>query len=159
MWTRLWRGIRSFRRRPKSRSRRARVRNVHPYEIVLLLARIAAGVYAIDFEVLVCGKRGNDLTLSVVNVELPAMISALEIFAVETAAVEGHTAMRAGIAQRKGLSGAVPSNHQRNFEQRCLVQLIPMNLIAGQSAVPEAGEHERVGGLALGKIEFGHRDC
>jgi hypothetical protein len=29
-------------------------------------------------------------------------------------------------------------------------------VIGGQSAIPEAGEHERIGRLALGRVEFGH---
>jgi len=34
---------------------------------------------------------------------------------------------------------------------------VTMNMIGGQSAIPEAREHQSIGGLALWKIEFGHR--
>jgi hypothetical protein len=56
-----------------------------------------------------------------VNVELPAVISALEIFAVEVTAVERHAAMRAGIAQGKRATGTIAADDERNFEQRGFV--------------------------------------
>ena len=90
------------------------------------------------------------------NVELPAVISALEIFAVEAAAVERHAAVRAGVAQGEGLSEAVAADDEGNFEQRGFVELVAVDAIGGQSAIPEAGEHERVGGLALREVEVGH---
>jgi hypothetical protein len=57
------------------------------------------------------------------------------------AAVEGHAAMRAGIAQGKGLMVAVTANDERDLEQRCLVQLIPVHAIGGQGPIPEARQH------------------
>jgi len=35
---------------------------------------------------------------------------------------------------------------------------VAMNAIGGQGAIPEAGEHERVGCLALREVEVGHGD-
>jgi hypothetical protein len=64
--------------------------------------------------------------------------------------------MRAGIAQGEGLAQAVTADDERNLQQSCLVQLVAMNPIGGQGAIPEAGQHERVGRLALWEIEFGH---
>ena len=90
------------------------------------------------------------------NIELPAVISALQIFSIEAAAVERHAPMRAGVAQRKRLSHAVAADDQRSLQQRRLVQLITMHAFRGQGTVPESGEHDRVGRLALWEVEFGH---
>ena len=87
----------------------------------MFFAGIAAGVDAIDFEILIGGERRDQLALAVVDVELPAVISALEIFSVEAAAVQRHAAMRAGVAQGEGLSQAVAADDERNFEQRRLI--------------------------------------
>jgi len=61
-----------------------------------------------------------------------------------------------GIAQGKGMAHAVASDHERNLKQHGFVKLIAVDVIGGQSAIPEAGEHERIGRLALGRVEFGH---
>jgi hypothetical protein len=89
------------------------------------------------------------LALAVVNVELPAMIGTFEILAIELAGVEGHATVRAGIAKSKGTSLAIAADHQWNFQQRGFVELVVMHAIGRESAVPETGEHQRVGGLAL----------
>ena len=148
--------IEGFGGRGESGARRGGIGDVDPDETVLLFAGIAAGVDAIDFQILIGGERGDQLALAVVNVELPAVVSALEIFTVEVAAVERHAAMRAGVAQGEGLALAVAADDQRNFEQRGFVQLVAMDAIGGQGAIPEAGEHQRVGGLALREVEVGH---
>jgi hypothetical protein len=122
----------------------------------LFFAGVAAGVDAIDFERLIGGERGNEFALAVVDIELPAVVSALEILAVESAAVEGHAAMGAGVAQGEGLSDSVATNDERNLQQGRLMQAIAMDSIGGQSAIPEAGEHERIGRLPMGRVEFGH---
>jgi hypothetical protein len=96
------------------------------------------------------------LALAIVNIELPAVVSALEVLAVEATAVQGHAAVWAGIAEGEGLSGAVAADYQGDLEQRRFVQLIAMNAIGGQRAIPEVGEHQRVGGLALREVEVGH---
>jgi len=136
---------------------RGRIGNVDPDKVVLLFAVVASGVDAIDFQILIGGERGDELALAVVHVELPSVISALEIFAVEAAAVEGHTAMRAGVAQGEGLAEAVAADDEGDLEQRRFVELVAMNAVGGESAIPEAGEHERVGGLAL-RVEIGHEN-
>ena len=64
--------------------------------------------------------------------------------------------MGTGVAQREGMAGAVASNNEWDLKQRGFVKLIAMDPVGGQSAVPEAGEHERIGRLALGRVEFGH---
>jgi hypothetical protein len=61
-----------------------------------------------------------------------------------------------GVAQSEGAASAVASDDQRNLEQQGFVELVAVNAVGGQGAIPEAGEHERVRGLALGRIEFGH---
>jgi hypothetical protein len=122
----------------------------------LLFTSVTAGVDAIDFQILISGERWDQLALAVVNVELPAVVSAFKVLAVEASAVEGHAAVRAGVAQGERLSEAVASNDEGDFEQRRFVKLIAMDAIGGQGAIPEAGEHERVGGLALREVEVGH---
>ena len=104
------RGVRSVCGRGESGAGRGGIVNVDPDETVLLLAGIAAGVDAIDFEILIGGERRDQLALAVVNVELPAMVSALEIFSVEVAAVERHAAVRAGVAEGEGLAHAVAAD-------------------------------------------------
>jgi hypothetical protein len=94
--------------------------------------------------------------LAVVRIELPAVVGALDILTVEVAAIQRHSAVRAGIAQGKRPSGAVSAHYQRNFQQRGFVQLIAMHPIRGQSAVPEAGEHQGIRSLSLRSFEFGH---
>lgn len=64
--------------------------------------------------------------------------------------------MGTGIAQRKRMSGPVAANHQWDFQHRGLVQLVAMHMVGRQRTVPEASEHQCIGGLALWKIEFGH---
>ena len=137
-----------------------RIGDEDPDEIVLLFAGVAAGVDAIDFQILVGGERRDHFALAVVDVELPSVVSALEVLAVEAAAVEGHAAVRAGVAQGEGLSDAVAADDEGNFEQRRFVKLVAVDTIGRKGAIPETGEHERVGGLALREVEVGHGcDC
>ena len=93
--------------RGESRAGRCRIGDEDPDETVLLFAGVIAGMDAIDFQVLIGGEGGDELALAVVDVELPAVVSALEILSVEAAAVEWHAAMWAGIAQGERLSEAV----------------------------------------------------
>ena len=90
------------------------------------------------------------------NVELPAVIRAFEVFAIEFSGMERHAAMRAGIAQGEGMSLTIAADDERNLEQHGFMQLVAMDAVGGQGTIPEAGEHQRVGGLALREIEFGH---
>lgn len=96
------------------------------------------------------------MALAVVYIELPAMIGAFEILAVELSRVEGHPAMRARVAESEWLSLPVSADDQRDLEQRGFVELIAMHAIGGQSAVPETCEHQGIGGLALWEVEFRH---
>jgi len=66
------------------------------------------------------------------------------------AVVERHAAMGTGVAQGEGMALAVAADYERNFEERGLVKLVANDPIGGQGAIPEAGEHKRIGGLALG---------
>jgi hypothetical protein len=56
------------------------------------------------------------------------------------------------------MSLTVSAYDYRDIEQRCLVQAMAVYAVGRESAVPEAGEHERVGGLALRGFEVGHGD-
>jgi hypothetical protein len=73
--------------------------------------------------------------------------------------VERHAAVGAGIAQSEWLSHPITPNHQRDLQQGCPVQLIAVHAISRESTIPEAGEHERISGLALREIKFGHGYC
>ena len=140
----------------ESGARRDGIGEVDPYEIVLLFARKTSGVDAIDFHGLIRGERGDQLALAVVNIELPSVIRALEILTIEFSGIERHAAMGAGIAQGEGMSLTIAADDEGNLKQRGFMQLVAMDAVGGQGAIPEAGEHQRVGGLALREIEFGH---
>ena len=77
-------GVGSFGGRGESGAGRAWIGDEDPDETVLLFAGIAAGVDAINFQILIGGERRDQLALAVVHVELPAVVSAFEIFSVET---------------------------------------------------------------------------
>ena len=112
------RGVGSFGGLGESRALRAGIGNVDPDETILLFAGIAAGVDAVDFEILIGGERRDELALAIVRVELPAVVGALKILSVETAAVERHAAMRTSVAQSEGMAVAVAADDERNLQQR-----------------------------------------
>jgi len=128
---------------------RRRLRHEDPDVIVSFLAGEAARIDAIDFQILVRSEGGNFATLSRVGVELPAVIAAFELFAVEGAAGKGHSAVRAGVTQSESPALGVATNDQRHFEQHGFDQLSPLHATAGQGAIPEAKEHRGIGRLAL----------
>jgi hypothetical protein len=64
--------------------------------------------------------------------------------------------MRASVSQGEGISCAVAADDQRQLKQRGFVELIALDTVSRQCAIPETGEHERVGRLALREVEFGH---
>ena len=84
------------------------------------------------------------------------MVGAFDVFSIELAAVQRHAAVRTGVAQGEGMARAVASDDERNLQQHGFVELVAVDAIRGQGTIPEAGEHERVGRLALGRVEFGH---
>ena len=136
-----------------------RIGDENPDKTVVLFAGIIASIDALDFQILIGGEGRDELALAVVDVELPAMVAALEILSVETTAIERHTAMGAGVTQSEGLSEAIASDNQGDLQEGRLVQLVAMDVIGGESAIPEAGEHERVWDLALRQFLFRHEDC
>src|ERR1035438_10045369 len=75
---------------------RARFGDIDPNKTVLFFAGITARIDAIHFEMLIGGERRDQLALAIVDVEFPAVVSALEILSVESTAVERHAAVRAG---------------------------------------------------------------
>jgi hypothetical protein len=95
------------------------------------------------------------LALAGVGVESPAVVRAFDLLAVELSAGKRHTAMRAGVAQGKGLAVLVASDQQGLFEQHGLGQLSAAELIGWQRTVPEAEEHERVGRLPPQRANIG----
>ena len=68
------------------------------------------------------------------RVELPAMIAAFEVFAVESATVQRHPAVRAGVAQGEAFARTVAANDEWNLKERRLVQLITLNSSGRQRA-------------------------
>ena len=84
------------------------------------------------------------------------MIGALNLCSIKISAVQRHAAVGAGIAHGKGAACVVAAEDEGDFQQHRLVELIALHPVGGQGAIPEAREHERIGGLALRKIEFGH---
>jgi len=64
--------------------------------------------------------------------------------------------MGTGVAQSERLFLAVASDDERNLKQRSFVELIALDLIGGQGAIPETRKHERVGHLALRRVEIWH---
>jgi len=84
------------------------------------------------------------------------MVGALDVFSAEPAATQRHAAVGTGVMQGEGMAGAVASDDEWHLKQRGFVELIATDVIGGQGAIPEAGEHERVGRLALKRVEFGH---
>src|ERR1700733_8919663 len=90
------------------------------------------------------------------RVEGPAMVGALDVLPIKVPAVQGHAAVRTSVAQGEGLSLPVAPDNEWNLEQQGFTELVAMHAISGQSAIPEARKHERVGGLALRRVELGH---
>jgi hypothetical protein len=93
--------------------------------------------------------------------ELPAVVGALNISTVKPTAIEGHATVGAGIAQSKGTAFAIAAYYERNLQQHRFMKLVAVRAVGRQGAIPKAREHERIGRLALGKVEFRHesRNC
>src|ERR1700681_4260015 len=108
----LRRGSRSGRGLRKSGAGRSGIGNEHPDEVVALFAGIAAGVDAVDFQSLLGYERRNQLALAGVGVKSPAVVGTFDLLAVEVSAGKRHPAMRAGVAQSKGLAWLVASHYQ-----------------------------------------------
>jgi hypothetical protein len=96
------------------------------------------------------------LALTSVGFEPPAVVSAFDLLSIELPAMQGHAAVWAGVTQGEGPSLMVATQYQRDFEQHGFLKLVAMNAVGWHSAIPEAGEHERIGHLALGGFEFRH---
>src|ERR1700691_2761223 len=77
----------------EARAWRRRVGNEDPEVIVELFAGVSPGVDTIDLEVLVGGERGNELALSAVGVEPPAVVATFELLTVETTVGKRHAAV------------------------------------------------------------------
>lgn len=152
----LRRGVTRFFGLGETCSGRDGIRDVDPYEIVALLAWVTAGVDAVNLESLIGSKRRDRLTLSVVHVELPAVVKALEAFTVKLATVQRHATMGTGIAQSKSMSLTIAADDERDFEQSRLMELVAVNAVGRQGTIPETCQHQGIGGLSLGKIEFEH---
>src|SRR5437660_531166 len=79
----------------------------NPDVIISFLTSKAAGIDAIDFQILARRERWNLATLTCVRIKLPTVITAFHELAVEAAAGKRHAAVRTSMAQRK--TPTVPS--------------------------------------------------
>ena len=122
----------------------------------MLFAGIAAGIDAVNLQLLVRGERRNELALAGMSVESPAVIAAFHLLAVKVAVGKRHAAMRTGVMQRKRAALAIASDGQRGLEQHGFLQLAAANLLAGQGAIPEAVQHQGVRGFALRQGDVVH---
>ena len=113
----------------ESRTSRSGIRNEYPYKSVALFTRKTARINPVHFYVLICGQRRNQSALPAEGIEFPTMITALNLFAVEPAARQRHTAMRAGVAQCKSSSVPIAAKYKRNFKQHGLLQLAMFDLL------------------------------
>ncbi len=144
-------GVRCF---GESGTSRRRLRDEDPNVVVVLLAGIATGVNAVDSQTLIASEGWNGLTLAGVGIEAPAVVTALDLLTVEVGAGKRHAAVRTGVAQGERFALAVAAQHEGRLQQ-CGFLKAATKLAAGHGAVPEAIEHQRVGGLAL-KFEISH---
>ncbi len=132
------------------------LRNEHPDVPIALLAGVAPGVDAVNFEVLIGRQRRNHLTLSGMGVEPPAVVAALHLRAVELPAGKRHAPVRAGVMQDKRNALGVPAQNQRRLKQRGFLQCAAMYIPAGPSPIPEAVKHQGIGCLGLRERQFCH---
>jgi hypothetical protein len=89
-----------------------------------------------------------------VNVELPAVIRAFHVAALELAAFEssegkGHAAVRTSIVESEWPTFTIAANNERLFEQRGGLQRVSSNVTAVEGAVPETEQHKRIRRLLL----------
>ena len=128
-------------------ARRIRRRHVNPDIAVALLARKCAGIDAVGAEFRVRGERGDFAALARVAVEFPAVITALDRFAVAMAVRKRHAAMRAGVTEGEGSALRVASDDERDFEEHCRAQIASANFAGAQGGIPEVPEHAEIGGV------------
>ena len=139
----------------ESRAWRRRLGNKHPNIVVMLFAGIRPCINAVDLEVLVGGERGDELALSAMGIERPAVVAAFELLAVEVAVGKRHAAVRTSVAQGEDLALTITAENQGSFEQHRLVQAVAGKCAAGHCPIPETEEHLGVGGLAQ-VLQFRH---
>jgi len=80
---------------------RAGLGNENPDVGIAFFTGIASRVNAIDPEVLIRSQGRDQLALSGLGVEAPAVVSAFDLLTIELATVERHAAMGTGVAQRE----------------------------------------------------------
>ena len=105
-------GLRScFLPAAESCARRPGIRYEHPNETISLLAGIVSRVNAINFQILICRERRNQLALTAVRFETPSVITALDLFAVKLPTRKRHASVRARILQSKRSAIAVTPDY------------------------------------------------
>jgi hypothetical protein len=70
------------------------------------------------------------------------VVGTLDVLSVKISAVQRHAAVGTSITQGERTAGAIASDEEWDFQQHRLVELVAMNAVGGQGAIPEAGEHE-----------------
>ena len=68
-----------------------------PDEVVMLFTGIAAGIDAINLQLVIRGERRNELALAGVSVKPPAVIAAFHLLAVKVSLGKRHAAVRTSI--------------------------------------------------------------
>src|ERR1700733_11209403 len=133
-----------------------RIREERPDVAVALLAGKTPGVDSFAFEFGILAERRDGLALPGVRLELPAVVGALYVLAVELAERKRKRAVRADVAQREWFCGSVAAQHQRHVQKHRAYQLMPPHLVAAQRGIPESPQHVARAPVRAGSICFGH---
>ncbi len=139
--------LRQFRHRRQRRILRlhtpaARLRHVDPRVAVTLLARISHAVQVLR-ERIVLRQRRNLHALAAHRLKHPAVILARERFAVEPAARQRNSAMRAQVAHGKQPSILAPAQHHRDTHQHRCTHAVAPQQIAAHRRIPVVVEQRR----------------
>src|ERR1051325_1395657 len=126
-----------YRGRSLGQSRRGRI-HVHPNVAVALLAEVMPGKDPLRLQFVLARQRWNLHALPAASIELPAVISALQVLSVKPSVRERDAPVRTGIAHRKRLSLVRPSQHQGHFQQHRRGQPPPPYLGAARRRIPKS---------------------
>ena len=111
---------------------------INPHISIALFAWKASRVNAVALKLGIAGDGGNHAALSGVGIKAPAMIGTFDGLPIVAPQRERKSPMWADVAESKGFSRGIASQHKRNFEARCSRQPPATDLIAPQDRVPKA---------------------
>jgi len=141
-------------REPSARNRALGYEN--PDVIVVLFAGKVARVNSVDLQVLVRCQRWNQLALSGMRIEFPAVIAALDLPAIKLSTRERHATMGTRVLQSEGASLPITPNDHRDFQQRGFDHMPPRNVITWQAAIPKTKEHHGIRAGRFWTLDFRH---